>query len=521
MEAIARVMIDAIAVKKINLVLCSNCGAENKGEARFCRECGESLVEAEMMKEEWRTDDEVETEEALTADDNSAEQETETAVPDSVNGQGANNDLGTDDAHDTSAPDADDMSEADTLPVILTPDEESEKEVTAPIADTEEEITSAFAPLEIGALLHDRYQIADLLTMEEDYHLYIAADMRVCPHCGMGNIELDEMFCLNCGAELTPRLKVELIVSPDEEIAAQLELDVQDTFSDGELFYFVIADEEETAPAEYPAFMRGVRLIAAHQSDAGMMRELDEDSIFSLTASSTFESLTAPTIGLYIVADGMGGHEGGEVASKGAIQIMAEYLLRTVIAPEMTGEHCLEETVIARLDEAVQLANRRVFEAQKVRRSDMGTTLTAAMVINDTAYIINVGDSRTYHWGAAGLTQITNDHSLVASLVASGSLGPEGIYTHPNRNIIYRCIGESAKVDTDTFVQKLLPGDRLLLCCDGLWEMIRPEGIAEALMEEAAPQRACDVMVQRANAAGGEDNISVLIVNVEEMSCLE
>ena len=148
----------------------------------------------------------------------------------------------------------------------------------------------------------------------------------------------------------------------------------------------------------------------------------------------------------------------------------------------------------------------------------MGTTLTAAFVRDDRLFLAHVGDCRAYRWNADGLEQLTTDHSVVASMIASGQAAPEEIYTHPHRSVIYRCIGDKPLVEVDTDVLPLAPGDRLVLCCDGLWEMIRNEGIEDVLMQEADPQRACDLMVQRANAAGGDDNISVIVVQVERVS---
>ena len=142
---------------------------------------------------------------------------------------------------------------------------------------------------------------------------------------------------------------------------------------------------------------------------------------------------------------------------------------------------------------------------------------TAVLVLNDTAVAANVGDSRVYLWRDGKLAQITQDHSLVASLIAVGELEPEEIYTHEKKSVIYRSIGDKPDVEVDTFVTPLQDGDRLVCCCDGLWEMIRDEGIAEVMLSEPDPQQACNEMVKRANFAGGEDNISVIVTAVEHV----
>jgi serine/threonine protein phosphatase PrpC len=144
----------------------------------------------------------------------------------------------------------------------------------------------------------------------------------------------------------------------------------------------------------------------------------------------------------------------------------------------------------------------------------MGTTLTAVLLKDWTLYLVHVGDCRAYRWSEAGLAQLTTDHSIVASMIATGTAQPGEIYTHPQRSIIYRCIGDQPTVEVDTAVMSISPGDRLLLCCDGLWEMIRDEGIEDVMLREPNPQQACETMVEQANLAGGTDNISVIVVQL-------
>jgi protein phosphatase len=254
-----------------------------------------------------------------------------------------------------------------------------------------------------------------------------------------------------------------------------------------------------------------MRMVIGQLSDAGQVRELDEDSLFVMTQSRTLESVER-AMGLFVVADGMGGHQGGEVASRLAIQVLSEALLGDVFAAELAGTPLEDEDLEAALVRAVEDANGEVFLERQRRENDMGTTLTAALVRDWTLFLAHVGDCRAYLWGTDGLRQLTTDHSIVASMVASGVARPDEIYTHPQRSVIYRCVGDGPSIEIDTSILAVEPGDRLVLCCDGLWEMLRDAGIEDVLLREPDPQRACRVMVDQANQAGGPDNISVIVV---------
>jgi serine/threonine protein phosphatase PrpC len=163
---------------------------------------------------------------------------------------------------------------------------------------------------------------------------------------------------------------------------------------------------------------------------------------------------------------------------------------------------------------AVEAANDQVYLERQKRQNDMGTTMSVILLRDWTLYLAHVGDCRAYRWSEDGLEQLTTDHSIVASMVALGTVRPDEVYTHPQRSVIYRCIGDQPKVEVDTAILSLTPGDRLVLCCDGLWEMLRDEGIEDVMLRESDPQVACETMVEQANVAGGPDNISVIVVQV-------
>ncbi len=241
-------------------------------------------------------------------------------------------------------------------------------------------------------------------------------------------------------------------------------------------------------------------------SDKGRVRERNEDAVYAAPLSDL--KLPQPAY-LCIVADGMGGHAAGEIASRTAVDAIAASAPRLLAtARESDQMHLAAESALA---QAVRQANDAVRRQGQVQDVEMGTTVVAALVVGNIAVIAHVGDSRAYWLHAGKLETVTSDHSLVARLVALGQIAPDEVYTHPQRSYIYRSLGMGQTVDVETRVLELAPGDRLLLCSDGLWEMVRDPAIAEIMQAHPEPQAACDALVAQANHNGGEDNISAVI----------
>lgn len=361
-------------------------------------------------------------------------------------------------------------------------------------------------PLRPGDVLAERYEILEVLESTPERNRYRADDRRRCALCGNDdNMPTDE-FCRECGASLAAPAYVtivELVQQPPEEYDLH--------FVEADHDFFVKAEPLPAAPSrastERPE-PSPLKLIWGRATDKGLQRDLNEDYL----ETWLYARGSGGVLGLFVVADGLGGQDSGEVASRMATNVVWQNLRESVWEPIVRGEAPDPDTLEKRLAEAVAAANKAVYEARLARNSEMNTTLTLALVVNDVAYVGNVGDSRTYLWNAQGLRRITKDHSLVQRLVDTGQIAPQDVYRHPNRNLIYQSIGDRAEVKVDTFRHRLQPDDRLILCSDGLWEMVRDEGLEEVLLAEPDPQRACEQLVRNANLAGGEDNITVIIV---------
>lgn len=229
------------------------------------------------------------------------------------------------------------------------------------------------------------------------------------------------------------------------------------------------------------------------KSHRGMVRELNEDSFAIKELSDT---------GLLIVADGMGGHNAGEIASETAVRNIQEYIT----------EHLESENIPQLLEKAMQVANNEIYLRAKEdpECAAMGTTAVVCCVTEKEAYFANVGDSRAYLLGLDGMEQVTEDHSLVMELLRQGEITEEEARQHPQKNVITRALGTERMVQTDVFHCQLEPEDMILLCSDGLTGMVSEEEIASVMWSEAPLEERLDRLVSMANERGGYDNITVI-----------
>ncbi len=240
-------------------------------------------------------------------------------------------------------------------------------------------------------------------------------------------------------------------------------------------------------------------------SDVGCERERNEDSFFVIE-SLVHHHLGAEPFGLFIVADGMGGHQKGEVASSLAARMAANTVLEEIYLPYLqnTNARPLNEALVA----AVESANAAVHKTVP----DGGTTLLVALVMGNNAYIAHVGDCRAYVIKQGEVKQITQDHSLAQRLEDLGQATAEE--AAQVQNVLYRAIGQDSKVEVDTYIQYLPDGASLLLCSDGLWGPVKNESFKEVFASALTPQDACEQLIKMANENGGPDNITAVIVSM-------
>ncbi|MCI5758641.1 MAG: Stp1/IreP family PP2C-type Ser/Thr phosphatase [Eubacterium sp.] len=232
-------------------------------------------------------------------------------------------------------------------------------------------------------------------------------------------------------------------------------------------------------------------------TDIGQKRHMNQDFIF------TSEESVGNLPNLFVVADGMGGHNAGDFASRYGVSVLVE-----------TVRKDKNFNPVKVMRNAIEAANREVFSQSRNDPSmaGMGTTMVVCTVVGGYAYIANVGDSRLYLAGSDSMTQITQDHSLIAEMVRLGELTPEEGRNHPDKNIITRAVGTNEDVKIDFFDVKLETGDQILMCSDGLSNMVEDQRIFEILKGEDTEADKAQVLVDEANANGGRDNIAVIVV---------
>jgi serine/threonine protein phosphatase PrpC len=261
---------------------------------------------------------------------------------------------------------------------------------------------------------------------------------------------------------------------------------------------------QETVDAQQPTSPQALDLVPAKLTDVGRKRPHNEDYVeYYVPPDPQQRALKGAT---YLVADGMGGHQAGEVASQGAVEL--------VIGQYYSDP---DPDVGASIVRAIRAANKQIHSQAQAdpSKSGMGTTLVAAVVLGRKVYVANVGDSRAYLINRTGITQITEDHSWVEEQVRAGLLTPEQARRHPQRNLVTRALGSKPSVEVDLFEGEITAGDTLLLCSDGLTGRVGDQEIA-ATVRENLPAEAARLLVDQANERGGNDNITVLIVRAQE-----
>ncbi len=403
-------------------------------------------------------------------------------------------------------------------------------------------------PLPPSIIVGGRYRVEAIIAASPDpaagENVYTVTDLQGYERCWSCGTRYEvaagsDRFCRECGADMLAREYVmrerQLASTADTASATAEAADTMETsavaaakapaetaategdersFTQGARAYHI-------APklSEAPAFPRGVHLIYGTATDVGASRpgEDNEDSLGVLALGLAHESRMRSLL-LAVVADGLGGHARGQDASRLVVRTLVEYVAQNVALP-LSSDHVGagggdESGARAALVDGARKANVALCQLNADQGVDMGSTLVAALLAGETAYIANAGDSRAYVLDGDELRRITSDHSLVEQLIAGGLIRPEERYTHLQRNQIYRSLGGEPDGPVDIFEQRLAPGMRLLLCSDGLWEMVRDDELARILRETPHPQDACDALIRAANAHGGEDNIAALVVAV-------
>ena len=404
------------------------------------------------------------------------------------------------------------------------PDSANAEDATTTAQSTDKQTDQTFPVLSVGTKINDRYEVTQLIKDEPDEHVYEVLDRKGYLHCWVCNSTENTEgadFCEYCGVQLLKDyLMHEYPATPSGAVsqeASVLRAKIVDTIMENGHTYAI--EQQQT---EQDAFPTGAYLLAASASDAGNLRRSDpnEDSTLVLLLQRVHESLSSPA-GIFLVADGLGGHSNGQYASRLGVNVIAQRivgdLLLSPLSKEREGEAAKqwdEESLLEMLQDAIEDANTAICQVNQRDKTDMGCTLTGFMIVGERAYIFNVGDSRTYILRDDKIYQLTKDHSLVGQLVEGGLIEPDDVYNHPQRSQIYRSIGDKSNVQIDFFKQQIHTGDILLSCSDGLWEMVRDPVIAEILNAAPDPQTAGMQLVEAANANGGEDNVSAVVVFV-------
>lgn len=265
---------------------------------------------------------------------------------------------------------------------------------------------------------------------------------------------------------------------------------------------FTKTSKNESITGKQKSFTSPLSLSVAQRTDVGRKRFHNEDSVAHIVPKDS--AMMARKGALFVVADGMGGHAAGEVASEIAVSTVCNMYYQDD-----------SDDVAATLERAVKVANTIIYQraSENTSQQGMGTTCVAAVLRGDTAYIANVGDSRAYLVRNGEVRQVSQDHSWVAEQVRAGLLTPEQARVHAMRNMITRSLGFYPDIMVDLFIEPVIEGDSLVLCSDGLSGMVEDDEIRH-VVAQFAPQESVYRLIERANEQGGVDNITVLIARV-------
>jgi serine/threonine protein phosphatase PrpC len=256
-----------------------------------------------------------------------------------------------------------------------------------------------------------------------------------------------------------------------------------------------------------------LQLISGAARNVGKSRDKNEDSIFTHTSLIGAGTASLP-FGIFIVADGMGGHQYGEMASETAVRTMGSYLIDKLYSSLYgTDASPPEESLQEIMKVGITKSHKNIMEAAP----GGGTTMTAVITIGTQMTLAHVGDSRAYSIYLDGRMQLlTRDHSLVKRLEELGQITAEEASIHPQKSMLYRALGQGDVPEPDIFTASLPNPGYLLICSDGLWGVLSEERIFQIISESAGPQRACQNLADAANAAGGPDNITVILVRLTD-----
>lgn len=255
------------------------------------------------------------------------------------------------------------------------------------------------------------------------------------------------------------------------------------------------------------------QLITASALDIGRRRENNEDALLSITSTLAVDSGNM-AFGLYAVADGMGGHQSGELASESALRAFGDYVLKNFYLPRNGPK--AQDTADS-LFETMEAGFRAAHKEVKRAAPGGGCTLTAALILGNRLIIAHLGDSRAYALEVdKEISALTRDHTLVQLLEEQGQITSEEAAIHPQKSILYRALGQGEVVEPEIFTRDFPQPSYLLLCTDGLWGVVDEKRIQDIVGSTTDPHLACHYLVEAANAAGGPDNIAVILVRLAE-----